>query len=136
VWGTGIPTNATVSSITNATTFVMSANATATGTGATLYTAVRLSYVYNTSPPVTLTRSNLNTGVTTTLLTGLDTTATNPVNGFVYYDQSGSSVSSATSIKSVEFSFTSAVGTALTGTRTKYTTVSPRVILRNKPLLL
>jgi prepilin-type N-terminal cleavage/methylation domain-containing protein len=67
---------------------------------------------------------------TQTLLSGLtDFTIT-------YYNEGGTAVSSNTqSVKAVEVSFTSAAGTANIGTRASYTTVSPRVLLRNKAVL-
>ena len=68
---------------------------------------------------------------TTTILTDLASF------DFSYFSESGSSIASSTpqSVKSVEFTYTSAVGASLSGTRVNYTTVSPRVVMRNKPSL-
>ncbi len=67
---------------------------------------------------------------TRTLVSGL--TSLN----FTYYTETGVTVSGSTqSVKSVELSFASAAGTSTSGTRASYTTVSPRVLLRNKTTL-
>jgi len=63
---------------------------------------------------------------TQTLLTGITAFA------LEYYNEKGSSTTSAQSVKSVELSFTTAVGNASIGTLASYATVSPRVVLRNK----
>lgn len=53
-----------------------------------------------------------------------------------YFNEAGNPVtSSPQSVKAVELTYSSAVGSALSGTRASYTTVSPRVLLRNKPVL-
>lgn len=89
-----------------------------------------VTYTYTSGTGGTGTLSRTESGVTTTLVTNL--TAFD----FSYYNEAGSAVtSSPQSVKSVEFTFTSAVGTANSGTRAAYTTVSPRVVLRNKTLL-
>lgn len=93
-----------------------------------LGTSVTYAYTAGSDGTGTLTRA-VGAGAPTTLLDKL--TAFD----FNYYTESGVATTSLPSIKSVEFSFTTAVGTALSGTRTSITTVSPRVILRNKPLL-
>lgn len=68
--------------------------------------------------------------VTQTLLTGLTSFT------LTYYNEAGTAVgSSPPSVKSVEMMFTSAAGTASSGTQARYTTVSPRVVLRNKSTL-
>ncbi|MEX2045175.1 MAG: prepilin-type N-terminal cleavage/methylation domain-containing protein [Opitutus sp.] len=54
---------------------------------------------------------------------------------FSYYNESGSTVSTLQSIKSVEMSFSTTFGSSNAGTRASYTTVSPRIVLRNKPAL-
>lgn len=136
--GTGIPTSATVSSITNSTTFVLSAAATATNTGQSLYASggtTTVTYLFNSgSTPATLTRTA--GGVTTTMLASIDLTATSPTNGFAFYDENGNSVSGTSSyVKMVEFAFTTKAGKGTSGTKSKYVVVSPRVMLRNKPLL-
>lgn len=134
VSGSGIPTDTTVTSVTNGTTFVLSANANATTAGQviTAYTSSTVSYLYDSSSG---TLSRVAGGVTTTLLTDIDSTATTPANGFVYYNQSGTAVTAAASVKSVEFAFTTKVGTANIGTQSSYRIVSPRVIARNKQFL-
>lgn len=53
-----------------------------------------------------------------------------------YYNEGGTAVtSSPVSVKSVELAFASAYGSASNGTLAAYNSVSPRVILRNKPAL-
>lgn len=56
---------------------------------------------------------------------------------YAFYSESGSTVASTAlqSAKSIELVFTSSVGRQANGTLTKFTTVSPRVVLRNKPAL-
>jgi hypothetical protein len=126
-----VPSNTVVNSITNSTTFVMSANATSTATGATLYTTDTISYNYSTGN-ATLTRADVNKNITTTLLTGIDPSATNPSNGFVYYNTSDTAVTAATSVKKVQLAFTTIKGTAATGTQASYVTISPHVVVHNK----
>jgi len=84
----------------------------------------------------TLTRTEVTTtmpptSTTTTLVSNL-TTATG---GFAYYDETGSSTSTLQLIKSVDLNFTTSLGSTGTGTLTNYSMASPRVLLRNKPLL-
>lgn len=52
-----------------------------------------------------------------------------------YYNERGTAVTAKQSVKSLEFAFTSAAGTAGSGTQASYQTVSPRVVVRNKALL-
>ena len=134
ITGTGIPLSATVSSVTNSTTLVLSAVATATNSGLSLYSPV-ITYAYNSgSSPATFTRTA--GGVTTTLLTGINTSATSPTNGFAYYDENGNTVAgTSTYLKMIEFAFTTTSGNSTIGTQSNYVTVSPRVMLRNKALL-
>jgi prepilin-type N-terminal cleavage/methylation domain-containing protein len=67
---------------------------------------------------------------TKTLLTGLTSLTLS------YFSEAGTLVtSSPQSVKSVEMMFSSAAGTATSGTQSRYTTVSPRVVLRNKATL-
>ena len=57
---------------------------------------------------------------------------------FNYYNMVGSAVtpsSSGAAVKAIEFAFTTTKGVAANGTQTSYSAVSPRVLLRNKPLL-
>ena len=107
-----------------------------------MYTTSTVSYVYNvaadtSSPPNWPANSLVRTvgAVTTVLLTDIDSTATSPANGFVYYNSSGTAVSSGGSVKSVEFAFTTKVGTGSVGTQSSYKIVSPRVVVRNKQFL-
>jgi hypothetical protein len=131
--GSGIPAGATVSSITNGTTFVISSSATATATGLTLSaiatTSVTYTYTSGAGSTGTLTRTDY--AGTTSLLTNLTNF------DFSYFSEANSAVSNSTpqSVKSIEFTYTSAVGTAASGTLASYTTISPRVVMRNKPLL-
>ena len=67
---------------------------------------------------------------TATILTGLTSFT------FTYYTESGNTVTgSVQSVKSVEMTYASAAGTAAIGTQSSYTTVSPRVVMRNKSAL-
>ena len=67
---------------------------------------------------------------TKTMLTGLTSFTLS------YYNEAGTAVTSSPhSVKSVEMMFTSAAGNASSGTQSRYTTVSPRVVLRNKSTL-
>ncbi len=135
--GTGVQPSATVSSVTNATTLLMSATASSSGTGRTISAATTstVSYVYDTSTS-NASFSRIANGITTLLLDSINTGATTPANGFAFYDQNGNSMASSSPlVKQVEFSFTTYAGTATSGTQSSYVLVSPRVILRNKPLL-
>jgi prepilin-type N-terminal cleavage/methylation domain-containing protein len=86
-----------------------------------------ITYTYS-SANGTLVRTEAS--ASKTLLTGLTSFTLN------YYNQVGTAVpSSPQSIKSVEIVFSSAAGTATSGTESAYTTVSPRVLLRNKAAL-
>lgn len=65
-----------------------------------------------------------------TLLTGLTALT------ITYFNEGGTAITnSPQSVKAVELSFTTAVGSAPSGTLVSSTTVAPRVLLRNKPLL-
>jgi hypothetical protein len=55
---------------------------------------------------------------------------------FSYYNEGGTEIAgNPQSVKAVELSFASASGSAASGTKASYTTVSPRVVLRNKQTL-
>jgi hypothetical protein len=91
-------------------------------------TPIAVAYVYS-SGAGTFARTE-GAAAAQTLLSGLTAFT------FTYYNESGTAVtSSPQSVKSVEVSFTSAAGSAASGTRASYTTVSPRVLVRNKPVL-
>jgi prepilin-type N-terminal cleavage/methylation domain-containing protein len=65
-----------------------------------------------------------------TLLTGLTSFQ------ITYFNEAGDVVtSSPQSVKAVELVYSSASGSAASGTQARQTTVSPRVLLRNKPAL-
>lgn len=86
-----------------------------------------VSYAYNSSAG-TLTRTDA-TG-SRTLVSGITAFA------FTYYNEGGTAITPAPqSVKSVELSFSTAVGNAASGTLARYVVVSPRVVLRNKPAL-
>jgi hypothetical protein len=89
-----------------------------------------ISYVY-TSGNSTLTRTDATGAIS--LLKNIDTSA---ANGFNYYDESGTATTSVPSLKQINFNFTTKAGNAAVGTESSYVIVSPRVALRNKPLLL
>jgi len=87
-----------------------------------------VTYTYS-SAAGTLVRTE--SGANNTLLSGLTSFT------ITYYNESGTVVtSSPQSVKAVEFAFASASGSAQSGTKASYSTVSPRVLLRNKPALL
>jgi prepilin-type N-terminal cleavage/methylation domain-containing protein len=76
----------------------------------------------------TLTRTD--SAGTQTLISGLTSFNVS------YFDSGGTAISSSPqSVKSAELAFASQYGTAINGTLTAYATVSPRVVLRNKPAL-
>ena len=94
---------------------------------------VTYTYTAGAASTGTLVRAYTPSGgttATTTLLTGLSAF------DFNFYTESGVSTTSLASVKSAEFSFTSASGNAASGTQVSYDTVSSRVLLRNKPALL
>jgi len=67
---------------------------------------------------------------TTTLLSNLTAFTLN------YYDARGNLVTpTSLFVKSVECTFTSATGSATSGTRASYQMASPRVLVRNRPAL-
>lgn len=90
-------------------------------------TTSSVSYDYN-STDGTLTRTDSSSSVVLlSNLTYLD---------FNYFNKAGGAVTSGPlSVKEVEVSFSTALGTASNGTQSRYTAVSPRLVLRNKPLL-
>ncbi len=82
-----------------------------------------VTYTYS-SGAQTLTRTD--SAGARTLLNGLTTFTIS------YFNKSGTAVTgSPQSVKGVEFSYTSAAGSAASGTRASYTTVSPRILMRN-----
>jgi len=81
-------------------------------------------YNYNNG---TLTRTDA--AGSTTLLTGVITL------DFNYYNRAGTASTSPLSIKQVELSYTSAAGSSANGTQARYAIVSPRLVLRNTPIL-
>ena len=86
-----------------------------------------VSYSYSSSNR-TVTRTE--SAVTQTLLNGVTAFTIN------YYDASGNAVTSGPqSVKSVEVAFTTGAGTSAAGTQALYSTVSPRLLIRNKTLL-
>jgi archaellin len=90
-------------------------------------TNATITYTYS-SGAGTLVRNDGTTSLT--MLSGLTALT------FTYYNEAGTVVSgSPQSVKSVELSYSSAVGTATSGTLARYTSVSPRAILRNKTAL-
>lgn len=89
-----------------------------------------VTYTYTAGAANTGTLTRTDAAGTLTLLTGLATL------DFNFYTESNVSTTSLASVKSAEFSFTSVLGTAASGTQASYATVSSRVLLRNKPALL
>lgn len=87
-----------------------------------------VSYNYS-SGGGTLTRTD--SAGTQTLLSGVTAFS------WSYFNEAGSAVAAGTqSIKAVEFSYTSGVGSSASGTLASSATVSSRIVLRNKPALL
>jgi type II secretory pathway pseudopilin PulG len=87
---------------------------------------VTITYTYN-SGAGTLTRTD--SSGTETLLTGLTAFS------ITYYNDRGTAVTAAQSVKALEFSFTASAGSSGSGTRAIYKSVSPRVLIRNKAFL-
>lgn len=106
--------------------------ASSTVLGLTKPTASGTTSVTYTYTPATSggTFTRAENAATLTLLSNLSSLT------LTYFNEAGSTVSSGTqSIKSVELAFTSNVGDANNNTRSSYSSVSPRVLLRNKQLL-
>lgn len=86
-----------------------------------------VSYVYS-SGSQTLTRTD--SAGTRTLLTYLTAFT------ITYYNEGGTAITgSPQSVKSIEISFSTAVGSSAAGTLARYSSASSRILLRNKPLL-
>ncbi len=121
----------TASALTTATTSQLALSKPVSGGTGTVnytYTAPNPSTAANG----TLVRAEtLPSGTTTlTILSGLTSFT------FNYYNGGGTAVtSSPQSVKSVELSFSSAAGDSNSATLTTFSSVSPRVVLRNKPVL-
>jgi prepilin-type N-terminal cleavage/methylation domain-containing protein len=97
-----------------------------------------VTYTYTAPSPATAANGTLvrtetlpsASPTTLTILSGLTSFT------FSYYNGGGTAVtSSPQSVKTVEFSFASAAGSATNSTRTTFNSVSPRVVLRNKAVL-
>ena len=112
----------------NGFTSISSANLTFTVPTAGANTTI--SYVYTTGN-ATLTRTDTNGSIA--ILKNIDTSVA--TNGFVYLDESDNVVTKIASLKQISFSFTTKAGNAAVGTQSSYVIVSPRVVIRNKPLL-
>lgn len=108
-------------SLTTATSAALAfSKSTAAGTA-------NVSYTYS-SVNGTLTRTDA--AGTRTLLSGVTAFTAG------YYNERGTEVTGAPqSVKSVELAFSTAVGSSASGTLASYRTVSPRIVLRNKPVL-
>jgi prepilin-type N-terminal cleavage/methylation domain-containing protein len=105
----------TVNQATSAVTYTYAAPSPATAANGTLTRT-------ETIPPAAATTQILLSGLTAFT--------------FNYYDGGGTAItSSPQNVKSVELSYTAALGTVASGTQAGYVTVSPRVVLRNKPIL-
>lgn len=89
-----------------------------------------VTYTYTAGASSTGTLTRTDAAGTLTLLTGLSTF------DFNFYTETNVATTSLASMKSAEFSFTSDLGTAASGTSASYATVSSRVLMRNKPALL
>ncbi len=88
-----------------------------------------VTYTYTAGSGSTGTLTRTDSVGTQTLLTGLSAF------DFNFYAEDGTATTNPTSIKSSQFTYSSALGTAASGTQAGYTTVSARVVLRNKPAL-
>jgi len=96
-----------------------------TGAGTTI-----VSYVYSSgNAPVYGTLVRTENSVPQELLSGVTALT------ITYYTVGGVISSSPQSIKAAELSFSTRAGSDNSGTLATYTTVSPRVVLRNKPAL-
>ncbi len=98
-------------------------------------TSDTVTYAYS-SGAGTLTRTEVVVDPAATPSTATATTTLlSHVTAFTlnYYDAAGNSVTpTSLFVKSVEFTFTSATGSATSGTLASYQMVSPRVLVRNK----
>jgi hypothetical protein len=97
-------------------------------------TGDRVNYTYTTGASATgrLVRTYMpaaGAAEVITLLTNLS------VFDFNYFNEPGIATTSLSYIKSAQFSFTSQVGTAASGTQASYSSVSSRIVARNKPTL-
>jgi Tfp pilus assembly protein PilW len=89
-----------------------------------------VTYTYTAGAGSTGTLTRTVGGTTTTLLTNLSTFS------FNYYNSSGTAITPDTnSVKGVDFTYLSRVGTSALGTRATTSMASPRVVLRNKSTL-
>lgn len=132
----GLAYGTSVTSIVNATTFVVSTPATASLGGATIQVVAPVRYTYSTANATLQRTYNGTNDPVQPLLANIDAAVTSPANGFGYFNQDGVSVApSSPFLKQVEFAFTTASGSRSIGTRTSYSIISPRVILRNKPII-
>jgi prepilin-type N-terminal cleavage/methylation domain-containing protein len=105
---------------TTTTTSLVLSKPTASGT-------MTVTYTYNATNS-TLKRDDATTSQT--LASGLTSFT------FNYYNEAGVAVtSSPQSVKAVELVYASGVGSSASGTLARYTTVSPRILLRNKQTL-
>ena len=84
-------------------------------------------YVYN-SGTGTLTRS-VNSGTATTLVKGITSFS------FEYYDASQAATTTAAVVKMADFKLTSGNGVGTSGSLSDYAVASPRVLMRNTPML-
>lgn len=132
----GLAYGTTVASVVNSTTFVISSAATASRGGVTVYVVIPVRYTYSAANATLQRMYNGANDPVQPLLTNIDASVTTPANGFGYFSQEGVAVSPGSPfLKQVEFVFTTASGNLSIGTKTSYTIVSPRVILRNKPII-
>lgn len=103
-------------------------------------TSVTYTYNYSASGAGTLIRFRADTAETTTIL---DNVTSLSVNYFTASEVASGTVFSATraaptyslSVKAVQFQFTTSLGSAASGTLARFTTLSPRVVMRNRGML-
>lgn len=91
-----------------------------------------ISYTYSSGAGTLVRTETLpsSSATTLTILRGLTSFT------FNFYNGGGTAVtSSPQSVKTVEFSFVSTAGTSNNSTLTTFNSVSPRIVLRNKPVL-
>jgi prepilin-type N-terminal cleavage/methylation domain-containing protein len=101
---------------------------------------VTYTYNYNAAGSGTLTRYRSDTGQTLTLVRDVTSLAVNyfttsEVASGTSFSTTKAAPGNALSVKAVQFQFTTSVGSSASGTLTSFTTLSQRVVLRNRALL-
>lgn len=123
-----------VSGVTTAASFVAEIPK-ASGTTSVTYT-----YNYSASGSGTLTRYRADTAESTTILKDVTSLAVNyftttEVASGTTFSTTRTAPGNALSVKAVQMQFTTSVGSAASGTLSSFTTLSQRVVMRNRAML-